>query len=365
MRNSRGFTLVEVLIGMVIGLLVIIVIGQVMSFAEGQKRSTTSGSDSQVNGAIATHTIERDVRNAGYGTMPAGIGCEIKASYNGAAKSVFNFAAVVTDGANSAPDTITIVTSETNSDCSTSLNVPRNITKDHPETSANFCVDNALGMCDGDLVIAFSTDPSKWCTMFQVTKDPNPGGGGGGGANSCADPKKVLHAPGQSPWNPAGGQNIQPSGGYQVYSPPSQPYRTGLINIGNIIQRTYAVNATSSLQVTEENWRNATSTTRELFPQIIDLQAQYGKDTNSDGSVDVWNAISPAAANKTEWAQIIALRFAIVTRSPLYEKDEVTPTAPSWTGGAIKLDGNADWKHYRYRVFETVAPLRNVIWRQS
>ena len=30
---------------------------------------------------------------------------------------------------------------------------------------------------------------------------------------------------------------------------------------------------------------------------------------------------------------------------------------------AIKVDGIADWKHYRYKLHEVVVPLRNVIWQ--
>jgi type IV pilus assembly protein PilW len=29
----------------------------------------------------------------------------------------------------------------------------------------------------------------------------------------------------------------------------------------------------------------------------------------------------------------------------------------------LKVDGNADWKHYRYKVYETVVPLRNLLWQ--
>ena len=58
------------------------------------------------------------------------------------------------------------------------------------------------------------------------------------------------------------------------------------------------------------------------------------------------------------------MRFAIVARSPQYERDIVTSAAPSWAAGnsaSITLDG--DWQHYRYRVFQTTVPLRNVIWQ--
>ena len=65
------------------------------------------------------------------------------------------------------------------------------------------------------------------------------------------------------------------------------------------------------------------------------------------------------------------MRVAIVARSGLYEKEEVSPatirlwedsaTPPTTTGPVWTL--TADERHYRYKVFQTVVPLRNMIWR--
>ena len=52
-----GFTLVELMVAMVIGLVTTLVITQVLAFSEGQKRTTTSGSDAQVNGSLALYTL--------------------------------------------------------------------------------------------------------------------------------------------------------------------------------------------------------------------------------------------------------------------------------------------------------------------
>jgi type IV pilus assembly protein PilW len=70
---------------------------------------------------------------------------------------------------------------------------------------------------------------------------------------------------------------------------------------------------------------------------------------------------------------------AVVARNGLLEKDVVSTacsstTAPNpsgicaWEGNAISpapavdLSNDPDWQHYRYRVFEIIVPLRNVIW---
>jgi len=62
-----GFSLIDLLVGMVIALLGVIIIFQVFSVSEGIKRTTTGGSDAQVNGSLAMFALERSLKGAGYG----------------------------------------------------------------------------------------------------------------------------------------------------------------------------------------------------------------------------------------------------------------------------------------------------------
>jgi len=117
--------------------------------------------------------------------------------------------------------------------------------------------------------------------------------------------------------------------------------------------------------------------------------------TAGDGIVDryvdaaTFNALLALAPVPTPWARLIAVRIALVSRSPLPEKPssgklsdpcDATTAEPQWTGtpwaGApfnyrTRLDVSSsvaapdDWKCYRYRVFETTIPLRNWIWKAS
>jgi type IV pilus assembly protein PilW len=73
-----------------------------------------------------------------------------------------------------------------------------------------------------------------------------------------------------------------------------------------------------------------------------------------------------------------AVRIAVVVRSSLLEKDNVTDVCNNnagvnkgpcaWSDTAsnpapkIDLSADANWKRYRYRVYETIIPLRNVLW---
>ncbi len=66
-KANTGFSLVDVMVGMVIALLGVIIIFQVFSVSEGIKRTTTSGGDALQNGASALFTIESVLKEAGYG----------------------------------------------------------------------------------------------------------------------------------------------------------------------------------------------------------------------------------------------------------------------------------------------------------
>ena len=73
---------------------------------------------------------------------------------------------------------------------------------------------------------------------------------------------------------------------------------------------------------------------------------------------------------------MIAVRVAVVARSAQREKEPVTLAPPKWmpdptsTTEVEFLKGAVDakdteWQHYRYKVYETVVPLRNVLWQSK
>ena len=66
-RIQSGFSLVEIMVALVIGLLGIIVMMQVFAVFEGQKRTTTGGDDAISSGSIALYNLQRDIQHAGWG----------------------------------------------------------------------------------------------------------------------------------------------------------------------------------------------------------------------------------------------------------------------------------------------------------
>jgi len=65
-----GFTLVEIMVGLAIGMLATVVIIQVISVFEAQRRSTAGSADAQTNGGIALYNIGRELQMAGYPLIP-------------------------------------------------------------------------------------------------------------------------------------------------------------------------------------------------------------------------------------------------------------------------------------------------------
>lgn len=345
--KTAGFSLIEIMVGLVIGLLATLVIMQTFSGFEGQKRTTTSGSDAQTNGALALYSVERDVRMAGYGFgVAAALGCKINTSFNGTPGLLSLVPITITNGANSTPDSIQILSSSSNS-----FSVPSSITVDHPAQATNFFINSTAGMKVGDLLVAF--EAGKDCTLLQITGIPNG--------------NVQIHHQNTSPWDPPGGQNIFPASGYNKGAT--------LFNLGGLINRAYSISAAQAggLQLTTFNSANNTSSTVTIVPNIINMQILYGKDTNGDGDVDTYDDTSPTT--NAGWQQVQAAKMVLAARSTQWEKDPVTTgdgTLP-WSGStlaALRIDknpdgtANADWQHYRYKIFEAVIPLRNVIWRQ-
>ena len=80
-----------------------------------------------------------------------------------------------------------------------------------------------------------------------------------------------------------------------------------------------------------------------------------------------WSSPTLAEARRVK-----AIRIALVARSTQYERPEpgstcntTTPAmAAAWSSWASFNTSNypSDWQCYRYKVFETVVPLRNVLW---
>jgi type IV pilus assembly protein PilW len=349
-RCDRGFSLVEIMVGVAIGMIGVLVIMQVAAVFEGQKRTTTTGADAQTNGVTALYTVERDGRRAGYGlNATSALGCTIKRYFDtGAATNLVLAPVIITNGASGAPDSIEILASS-----KSGWSVPSRVTVDHPPQATNIFMNTTLGINVGDLLVL--SEPGKDCTLIQATGIPNGN-------------VQVLHQ-NTSKWNPPGGSNIFPADGYSVGAQ--------VLNLGALIDHTYSVTA-GTLMLSEVNSSTNTAVQRPLIADVVNMQFEYGFDTRAgaqaDPRVDTWSATmidadhSGTTNDAGDIARVVAVRMAIVARSSLMEKPnangvcETTTTEPTWDGGTIKIDTDPNWKCYRYKTLETVIPLRNILW---
>ncbi|MEX8518037.1 MAG: PilW family protein [Leptothrix sp. (in: b-proteobacteria)] len=366
--RQRGVSLIELMVGMAIGLLAILVITQVSLVYEGQKRTTTSGSDAQVNGALALQTLLREIQPSGYGLSSGGInGCvEIRGLRNGDAKTRtwIMAPAVITDPADGTADSIRVLRSN-----KTTFSLPQRVYQQHRRDETRFVLDDNINIGNkvGDLMLAVPPVGSgSWCSLFSISDIPTKTVNG-----TLQADRYIGHTAGAGTgqlWNQDLATSIFPG---KLSTDISYVDGSFLVNLGSFTDRTYSISDKSVLQIqTFDSSTGITADPTELFPNIVNLQAVYGKDTSTprDNVADVWNATQPVTAD--DWSRVIALRIAIVARSAQPEKDDVTPNAPTWrpdgiTPVSIRVDMNhsSDWKRYRYKIFETVVPLRNILWQ--
>jgi type IV pilus assembly protein PilW len=345
--HQAGFTLVELMVGMTIALISTIVIIQVMSFFEAQRRTTTGSADAQSNGGIALFVIGRELQMAGYplfaGTDTA-LSCTTT-TYGGTGITGIS-PVTITDG---------VAAGTTNASDSITIRYGTSImggiqTQISAMVGSAATVNSNIGCQVNDITLINS---GVTCAMSQAT----------GVSAAGVAPISVTLA---DTTGAASGAN--------------------LACVGSWNEVTYAVNqATGNLDRTSRV--NGVSTTTPSVVGVVNLQAQYGISAAAnnnqitqwvDASGGTWAA--PTVANRN---RIKAIRIAVVARNANKETSAVTTACSSttaasptglcaWAGSAaspapaIDLSpGDANWGRYRYRVFETIVPLRNVIWSKN
>jgi type IV pilus assembly protein PilW len=407
-RHTSGFSLVEIMVGMVIGMLGIIVIMQVFALFEGQKRTTSGGGEAQNTGAIALSGLSDDIRQSGYGfnlinligcdvLLPAGLPMRsagtVAATLTAMAPVTINSASVPAGDANT--DTLLMVYGnsdilpEGNSITGTAIPPPVVTMTQFPVQSyASFLVPPDPTVSHGDYVIATpqnrSCVPPNSAILNQVTASNNP-------------PFTVTLTPGA----------------------PSSVVPGMLFNLGQTVTiHAYAVRNGSLTMC--DYMANDCGLASNVTPlnsavwvpiagNIVSLRAQYGQDITNhtpsitapqtgpmDGIVDIYSQTPPGNtgvnADACGWFRTLSIRLALVARNSQFEKIAVTSLAsasptnypvwegsnatnnnPSWGGSitgasANKIDvtkypdgtANPNWQNYRYKVFQTTVPIRNI-----
>jgi type IV pilus assembly protein PilW len=405
-RRNRGMSLVEILVGVVIGLIGILAIFQVLAVAEDRKRTTVHGSDAQSAGAIALYQLQRDVQLAGYGFGGANtkqIGCLVRAwDATPPGKSIdFRLYPVeIVQGAGGAPDTLRVLWGNSDQFITTRAWTPSGTMRTMSGGRGGFDY--------GDLVV-LTGDPATTpgaeteCALVQVTDRPT------------AQPNDIGHKlaytlnPGPPADTLSPAATNPPRFNKDAAWPGSAPFAATAgfaFNLGKQPRRmewrvTLPSEANPNRLIATETLFG--SSAAEVADAVINLQAEYGIDRNNNQVIDAneWtvtppdNSLIPADLNNPcsetpakSWRCVRAIRVALLARSAHWDKAACSPNPQRTSGasGALALtnfvmtdvDGTApsaaeaactenppsanNWRRYRYSVYETVIPLRNMIW---
>jgi type IV pilus assembly protein PilW len=360
-KVGGGFTLTEVLVALVVGLIVTLAMFETLALFEGQKRTTVGSSEAQENGLFSLAFLGQSIRNAGVGLAdPSIYDCtRLYTSLNGTSPIAgFALAPItVTDGGSSGSDTITIryATNFLSS-------LPAYLTTNMVDPTDPLTVSRTFGFAANELVLAVQ---GSNCTLMGITSIDT--------ANS-----QLLHANATAPtYNPD-------SSGASTW--PAYQNQAKVFDLGQYVTQTYSINS-NSLQVVQQTWgpTGLVSTTSSSVPNIVNLQAQYGiaaaNSTNVTQWVDATGTWAPPSSSDQK--RILAIRLVVVARNGQLEKTAVSSPcttnsgvvnngpcawkADSSTSPAplIDLSGDANWTLYRYKAYQTIIPLRNVLWTFS
>lgn len=347
-KHSSGMGLVEVMVALVIGMFGVLVMMQLLSVTEEQKRTTTSGNDAMNEGVLGLYTMQTDLRMAGYGITDRRLmGCSLTLRptvvLGNLAPVVINSSLITGQDANT--DTLLVFYAMT-------AGTPQG---DNIVATGNRIQTPVVFSVNDWVLPAYATAPSPCNLTLQKV--------------ASVAGKVVTLASGTSLDGYISGA------GPGVLFNLGQSYRAVgyAIRGGNLTMCDFTSAATNCSQAS--SWV-------ALANNMVSLRAQYGRDVRLDAAlpavappavvnavVSVYDQTTPTTA--CGLSRATAVRLALVARSTQQEKDVVTPTAPVWEGSydtagnpaaGIVLSGVADWQKYRYKVFQTTVPLRNLSW---
>lgn len=367
-QKSAGFSLVEIMVAMVIGLIGIIIMLQVYSNFEAQKRITAGGDDAQNAGAIALYGLQRDIQQSGWGISASGVlGCNLTLPASGAvpartlamAPVMINPAPSIIPLGDSNTDTLLVVYGNGNGGQEGS---PVGAAPPSGFTGINvYGIGSPFEFHTGDRVISV-TPPPATCNLSLDVVPPN-------GADTAGGNLTVASG--------VAGMALG-----KVYNLGQAPH------IFAYAIRGAALTVCDYLKDDCSDPANTGNKTvwLPIASNIVSMKAQYGHDTLT-ASISALPAIPPYPTYQVNifdqatptgacgWFRTPAIRLALVARNGQNNQTGVTPAAPVWGGSVtvaasspmpgntatpISLAQNTNWHNYRYKVFETIAPIRNI-----
>lgn len=368
-RLQSGFSLVELLVGLLIGLVATLAISNLFTGFEARKRAITGGSDAQSNGVLAMYYMQRDAQNAGYGlplynsSDPSPLLCPIETSINQGGVVINLSPVVIVDGG--AGSDIVRIRYGNPASGGASLRATGTITT--PTLDGRL-----IGCQENDVVLYHQTPSSPNCSLARLKKL---------NADRTINTLSELNTP--------------PTASPVTILNGADWVRFSCLGAWN--QYEYRVSGT--LELTRSGGTPGT----DPFPNaaaipvasdIVSLQAQYGISDTIDPTspsataagflnrVDRWvdaTGIFGDTISLIDRNRIRAIRIAVVTRDGNLQKKAVSQACNGSVAGLAKVcvwqadanPANVDltavpqWQQYRYRTFEANIPLRNILWNRD
>lgn len=342
--RQRGISLIEMMVGVVIGLIAVLVIYQTFAVAEGIKRQTISAGDAQKTGMVAMYLLGSEVGNAGSGIMVNQDDLATCTDTGDVKTTMRPFSVLITPGADDdTPDSIVV-----NYSTARSVVTPSVFMAATAAGGTTYTVQSPTGFKKGDMVVGITGAGD--CERIEVTAVSAPDANGNVVLTQAGSKYEYL-----------------PTMRLVNIGPATSTQRVLYDVVGGVLRSTDLVTAGAVAQ--------------PLSSSIMNLKMQYGVDTDGDiaGDIDEWvapvGAYAPAAVlafNGAQLRQIKAVRVGMVVRSDEFDRDspafnwtlfECTAqeaknyTCPAALTGALPAN-------YRYRVYETIVPLRNPMWNR-
>lgn len=386
-RQERGFSLVELMVSVVIGMLALLFATKLFATSEQNKEASIGASDSMQNGMQALFTISRDAGQAGWGLNDPLIGgCDTKfadtkdfalptTSRSDQADAIAPLAAALIQSNGDKPDSITLFSG--NSITGTGM---VGLATDYDGVAGTIKVDRlAMGFAKNDAILVVPEGNDGFavkCAIGELSADP---------AMVAGVQTLTLGATGTR-FNRVGGLGEK----YKVGS-------ARLFNLGparGVAFHTWSLNG-SFLQLRATDLAGAEAKPQAVIDNVVSLKAQYGFNTgafNPEAGMQIsqWSSTMMNADGDTvtggpgDYQRIAALRIAVVARSRQPERpksgtctattDDISVFTSAQPKGVaavpVKVDvavagDTVDWHCYRYRVFETIVPIRNLAWRPT
>jgi len=363
--RQRGFSLIELMVGMLVSLLCMLAIMSAFAVYEGKKRTTTSGNDAQQNGSYALYTLERQLRTAGssivqgynyglwgcpvtaYTTTPTGKIQTLPAQ--SALPSPFTSSGwplttrlvpVLIASGGSNPDVIGVVGGNS------ALQVFKIAIAGTPTTSS-VAVGNSLGIMTGDYLLGTLSDGT--CALAHLTSSST--------ATQVSSTTLALDAANS------------PATGLQKAT---YLFDAGAAPMFTLFGIDASTNSLVSYDLLQRPVNGQAAAVTPIADGIVQMKALYGIQTSTGiswvqptGTYSIATLTASSSAASSTMGQIKAIRIAIVAQSRLPERSsDYVDKNPIIL--FQDLDPTLQYTftpntQYRYQVYDTTIPVRNAL----